>query len=123
MVDALNVGLNHGPTLELGGQPQYRDIFDFVYRAWHHRQPGPLAVQAVEEYIAQARELFEHNKPIGQDNMGSALALRFQDGLVLPICEAQSTDMLETQTPVISISQPRGQTMAGGRSWGVTGDT
>lgn len=113
---------------------EYRDIFDYTLKRWQAENPamqtGPLA-RLAEEFCTFARETaFKGNKPVGMDYLGRSLALRFQDGLVLPFVDGE--DGLQGVGGVqggVGFAKPDSPAQRGGKgatvptaSFGVTGN-
>ncbi len=102
---------------------KYRDMFDKVYQEWLTAQPSTAAITAVETFLTKAREMFSRNQPIAQDFMGDTLSLRFQDGSVLPVCEAVNPTIAGGDGGAMHVAaQHAGKgKIAPSGSWGVTG--
>lgn len=131
MADPTRSGLSITPD-PLAGLAS--DVFDFVERQWLARRhngvtadPDAVAKQTgVREFVSLARELFSTNQPVALDMTSPSLALRFQDGSVLPFCNVP--DPLTAggepgSMPVSTVHPPsldgKGK-MANTPSWGVT---
>lgn len=116
----------HGLAIRPDQPIQYRDIFDYVYQQWL-AEYGATPTWPVESFISKARELFTKNQPIAQDFMGPSLSLRFQDGLILPVCDTANSDIIGGEAGAAQVAKPhppnregKGRTMPT-PSWGVTG--
>ncbi len=119
MNDPTKEGLSISPETPV----KYRDIFDKAYQTWCvGRSPEEIAV--IASYLLTARTMFTKNQPIAQDFMGATLSLRFQDGSVLPVCDAPGTELIGGDAGSIHVAAlhpGKGKTVNSG-SWGVTGD-
>lgn len=82
---------------------KHRDLFDFVQQNWQSRPDAVAADDAVvAAFLEFSRGLFRKNMPIGTDFLSAGLSLRFQDGSVLPFCDAPLP--VGTDTGSISVS-------------------
>lgn len=71
---------------------QARDVFDFALQSFIEKHPaGQTTVYQnfATIFTNFARDLYAANRPVGTDYMGSSIALRFQDGTVLPFVDAE----------------------------------
>lgn len=120
-----------GLSIQTSPPTTYRDVFDYVLQ--HIDMEEVLDETASNKawvvFVDTARRLFAENQPIGQDNLGQVLSLRFQDGLVLPFCDVPpgTTGMsgIGGAMPITQSQPPRGNdgkgTTVRSPSWGITG--
>lgn len=125
MNDPTTHGLSTSPT----PAPPPKDIFEYVQQQWLAMpRPAPTyAMQdAVDEYIAMARKLLSKNQPVALDFTGASLSLRFQDGMILAVCNPEITAQTGGNAGSAPVSTPhptpldgKGTTVPSG-SWGVS---
>lgn len=119
----------HGLQIRLDPHTKYLDVFDYVRQHFMiDPELGDLTpMDAVDRYISTARSLFQANQPISQDFMGPTLALRFQDGCVLPFVDVTApptTGGNNGSVPLATVHPPKGAVTKDRtvptHSWGVT---
>jgi len=83
-----------------------RDVFDAVLIAWELL--GRDAVGNFVEFTEFARKFYTNNQVIGTDALHHGLALRFQDGTVLPFCDVEGATPTHDSTSIPLNTTARG---------------
>lgn len=127
-IDPTATGIDLSPTT----CEKYADVFAFVREQWLAGQnpeapPTQAMIEAVDTFIETARKTFGANVPVALDFRSPTLSLRFQNGSVLPFCDANAPAMKGGDQGSLDVSKQhpnrtgKGAT-APSASWGVTGD-
>lgn len=124
---AATTGIDLSPTT----CEKYADIFDYLREQWLAAQspeapPTAAMREAVDDFIQTARKSFGANMPVALDFRSPSLALRFQNGAVLPFCNATATGMKGGDQGSLDVSKQHANRTGKGAtapssSWGVTG--
>lgn len=93
------------------------DLFDYVLQ---EHQRGEAPDQSIEGYIATARAVLSRNQPVATDFVSDGLAIRFQDGLTVPLLAAKpaAESFANGYAPITRHASHAPTTS---QSWGVTG--
>lgn len=127
-IDPTATGIDLSPTT----CEKYADVFAFVREQWLATQnpaapPTQAMIEAVDNFIEAARQTFGKNMPVALDFMSASLALRFQNGSVLPFCDVNAAGMKGGDQGSLDVSKAHPNRTGKGAttpsaSWGVTGE-
>ena len=81
------------PEIQVGVRPKFKDLLDYAEQNWLQTRRLDAENITVKAFIESARKLFATNLPVGIDHTSAVMALRMQDGTVIPLCEAASNEM------------------------------
>lgn len=127
-IDPTATGIDLSPTT----CEKYADVFAFIREQWladhsPEAQPTQAMIEAVDTFIETARKSFGANMPVALDFRSPSLSLRFQNGAVLPFCDANASVMKGGDQGSLDVSKQHPNRTGKGAttpsaSWGVTGD-